>query len=66
MTQNPDPRRWSTALLRFAISVLVAAVALNLAVRLLLAIAPVLLGIVIAVLVSYVTWLIVRFRRSRW
>lgn len=66
MTQNPDPRRWSTALLKFAISVLVAVVSLNLAVRLLLAIAPVLLGIIIAVLVSYITWSIVRFRRSRW
>ncbi len=66
MTQHPDPRRWSVALRRFAISALVAAIALNLAVRLLLAIAPVLLGLVIAVLVSYVTWSVVRFRRSRW
>ena len=66
MTQIPDPQKWSTSLLRFALSVLVTVIALNMALHLLLAVAPVLIGVGIAVSCGYACWLIVRFRRSRW
>ena len=66
MAQIPDPQKWSTSLLRFALSVLVTVIALNMALHLLLAIAPVLIVVGIAVLCGYIGWLIVRFRRSHW
>lgn len=66
MNQIANTRRLSTSLFIFAVAVLVAATAINIAMHLLLAVAPCLLAIGLVVLVSYISWLIIRLRRSRW
>jgi hypothetical protein len=66
MAPNPDPRRWSSSLLAWAFAVLVASIALRLAISLLVAIAPAVIGVSIAGAVAYGAYVIYKFRRSRW
>jgi hypothetical protein len=66
MASAPDPRRWSRSLLGWALTLLAAAVALRLAICLLVAIAPLLIGACVLGALIYVVYVINKVRRSRW
>jgi hypothetical protein len=66
MTSSSDPRRWGSTLLAAALTVLAAAVALSMAVHLVVAIAPVLIGLGITAAVVYLVHRMNELRRSRW
>jgi predicted RND superfamily exporter protein len=60
------PSKWIDKVIGIATSLFLAALALYLAGRLVLAVAPVLIGLASAVAVGYCIILISRYRRSRW
>jgi hypothetical protein len=63
---GPTPSGYRSMVVRFAITALLVAVALNVAIHLILAVASVLIGLGIFGLLAYVSWRVYRFRRSRW
>jgi len=62
----PNPNGWQTTARGLATTVLLVAIALYIAVRLIEAVAEVLIGLAVAGAFVYVVVLIVRYRRSRW
>jgi hypothetical protein len=60
------PSRWRDSAMDLALKVLVMAVMLYVAARLILAVLPVLITGGVVVLIGYVGWSIYQFRRSRW
>jgi hypothetical protein len=66
MPSNRDPVNWSGSVLTWALRLLAAAVALRLALWLLASMIPALIGMACAAGLSYLLWLIIRIRRSRW
>lgn len=60
------PSRWSDRLLGPALTVLAVALMLHIAARLIVAVLPVLIGMVVVVLLGFAGWSFYRFRRSRW
>jgi hypothetical protein len=62
----PSPSGYRGMVIRFAVTALSVALALYVAVHLLLAIAPELVGLGIVSLLTYIGWRVYRFRRSRW
>jgi hypothetical protein len=61
-----DPSSWPRAIVNIAITILVVAIALHLAVELIRSVAPELIAICVLIAVGYGSWTIARFRRSRW
>jgi xanthine/uracil permease len=66
MVMTTPPTRWLDRLLSVALTVLVIAVLLYIAARLVLAVLPVLIGMAVVVFIGFVFWLIYGFRGSRW
>ena len=62
----PNPSNWQTTARGLATTVLLVAIALYIAVRLIEAVAEVLIGLTAAGAFAYVVVIIVRYRRSRW
>jgi len=60
------PSRWRDSALNLAFTVLVVALMLYVAARLILAVLPVLIGLGIVGLVGFAGWSLYQFRRSRW
>jgi hypothetical protein len=60
------PSRWRDSAMDLALKVLVIALMLSVAARLILAVLPVLIAGGVVVVVGYVGWSIYQFRRSRW
>jgi xanthine/uracil permease len=60
------PTRWRDKALSLAVMVLVIAVVLHIAARLVLAVLPVLVGMGIVAVLLYVGWWMYHMRRSRW
>jgi hypothetical protein len=60
------PSRWRDSAMDLALKVLVMAVMLYVAARLILAVLPVLIAGGVVVVIGYVGWSIYQFRRSRW
>jgi hypothetical protein len=60
------PSRWRDSAMDLALKVLVIAVMLYVAARLILAVLPVLIAAGVVVVIGYVGWSIYQFRRSRW
>lgn len=60
------PGRWTDGLVGIAVMVLVAALALYFAAKLIMAVLPVLIGLAIAGIVLWVAWGLHCFRQSRW
>jgi xanthine/uracil permease len=60
------PSRWRDSATNLAGTVLVIALMLYVAARLILAVLPVLIGIGVVVFIGFVGWSIYEFRRSRW
>jgi xanthine/uracil permease len=60
------PLRWRDGAVGLALTVLMIAVMLYVAARLVLAVLPVLIGMCIVAVLLYVGWLIYQIRRSRW
>ncbi len=60
------PSHWPDKALSLAVTVLVIAVLLYIAARLIVAVWPVLLGVGLVVLLGFGGWSIYQFRKSRW
>lgn len=60
------PSRWRDSAMDLALKVLVMAVMLYIAARLILAVLPVLVAGGVVVVIGYVGWSLYQFRRSRW
>lgn len=60
------PSGWSERLFGLAMTILAIAVMLNIAARLIAAVLPVLIGLAVVGLVSFVGWSIYQRRRSGW
>jgi xanthine/uracil permease len=60
------PSRWRDSAVSLAVSVLVIALMLYIAARLILAVLPVLIAGGVVVVIGYVGWSMYQFRRSRW
>jgi xanthine/uracil permease len=60
------PSRWRDSAMNLAISVLVIALMLYIAARLIEAVLPVLIGVGIVALLGFGGWSVYQFRRSRW
>jgi xanthine/uracil permease len=63
---STPPSRWLDGLLRVAMTVLAIALVLYVAARLIIAVAPVLIGMGVVALLGFAGWSIYRFRQSRW
>ena len=63
---TPNPTNWQTTARGLAATVLLVAIALYLAVRLIEAVASVLIVLAAAVAFIYVAFTFVRYRRTRW
>ncbi len=61
-----SPERWSDRLFSVAVTLLVAAVALYIAAKLIIAVLPVLIGAGIVGAIGWAVWSLHRFRQSRW
>jgi len=60
------PSHWPDKALSLAVTVLIIAVLLYIAARLIVAVLPILIGMGIVALLGFVGWSIYQFRRSRW
>jgi xanthine/uracil permease len=60
------PSRWRDSALNLAVTILMIALILYVAARLILAVLPVLIGIGIVLFIGFAGWSIYQFRRSRW
>jgi hypothetical protein len=60
------PSRWTDRLLGVAFTILVVAVMLDVAARLIVAVLPVLIGVGAVVIVLFLSWSAYQFWRSRW
>jgi xanthine/uracil permease len=63
---SSSPSHWLDKVLGLAFTILVVALMLYIAVKLIVSVLPVLIGLGIAAAVVYTAWLIYHFRRSRW
>lgn len=64
--QLPPPSQWPERALGVTFTILIIAVLLNVAVHLIEAVLPFLLGVAVAVGVGYGAWILHEHRRSRW
>ena len=62
----PTPNNWRTSIVNLAISALVVAIALHIAVELVQAVAPELITVFVVIVFAYGLWALARIRRSRW
>lgn len=62
----PSPPHWTDRLLGFAFRVLAVAAALYVAARLIVAVLPILIGLVVVVSVGFIAWSAYRFYQARW
>jgi xanthine/uracil permease len=60
------PSRWRDSAMNLAVSVLVIAVMLYVAARLILAVLPVLIALAVVALLGFAGWSVYQFRKSRW
>jgi len=60
------PGRWTDSLVGMAVMVLVAALALHVAAKLIVAVLPVLIGIAVLAVAAWTLWGLYRFWQSRW
>jgi xanthine/uracil permease len=60
------PSRWRDSAMNLAVSVLVIAVMLYVAARLIMAVLPVLIALAVVALLGFVGWSLYQFRKSRW
>jgi len=62
----PTPSNWRRSIVNLAISALVVAIALHIAVELVRTIVPELVTVLVVMLFAYGLWALARIRRSRW
>jgi uncharacterized membrane protein len=62
----PTPNNWRTSIVNLAISALVVAIALHIAVELVRTVAPELITVFLVIVFAYGLWALARIRRSRW
>lgn len=60
------PSRWRDSAMNLAVSVLVIAVMLYVAARLIMAVLPVLIALAVVALLGFAGWSLYQFRKSRW
>lgn len=60
------PSRWRDSAMNLAVSILVIAVMLYVAARLIMAVLPVLIALAVAALLGFAGWSVYQFRKSRW
>jgi xanthine/uracil permease len=60
------PSRWRDSAMNLAVSVLVIAVMLYVAARLIVAVLPILIALAVAALLGFAGWSLYQFRKSRW